>query len=93
MEQVSRMSDVDASTGLTGENFTRGHFPHGQQIFNRRLCLQLCSPLEVNDSLSWSVHLLLKPGEESNSFKKRKHMMFELGFIFFRIYLEGIAEF
>lgn len=51
-------------TERTGENFTRGHFTHRQQSFNRGLCLQLCSPLVVNDGLSWSVHLLLKPEEE-----------------------------
>lgn len=49
---------------LTGENFTRGHFSHWQQSFNWRLCLQLCSPLVMNNSLSWSIHLLMKSQEE-----------------------------
>lgn len=61
---ISYMSDVNAQTELTGENFTRGHFSHWQQSFNWCLCLQLCSPLVMNNGLSWSVHLLLKPQEE-----------------------------
>lgn len=46
--------------GLTGEDFTCGHVTHWKQRFDGRLCLQLCSPLVVNNSFSWSVHLLLK---------------------------------
>lgn len=45
-------------TILTGEDFTCGHVTHWKQCFNGCLGLQLCSPLVVNNSFSWPVHLL-----------------------------------
>lgn len=47
-------------TELTGEDFTCGDVTHWKQCFNWCLCLQLYSPLVVNNSFSWSVHLLWK---------------------------------
>lgn len=57
-------SGVKTQTVLTGKDFTCGHVTHWKQCFNGCLRLQLCSPLVVNNSFSWSVHLLWKKTED-----------------------------
>lgn len=93
-------------TELTGENFTCGHFSHWQQSFNWRLRLQLGCPLEVNDGLSWSVHLLVKPEEELSLTCRLKKLFIKVKILKARVkliylsgqpgaefYLESVAKF